>query len=182
MRLSLNDIKTTKNVAIPLGPKTAVRFIATSQNPIAISTVSESGEVNEIMHIPAHTTMARAIVINEQKELLIESKGSFGLAYATANLTIGESQDHEPPPAPPAADNLLAQIREKVRREMGVTREGFLLQNDTGFPGHEIDDDEDEIFEEEIQERKQRQEKEAALAADEEKQSAAPADDNNPGA
>lgn len=70
-------------------------------------------------------------------------------------LQEGEPIDDAPPPPLPVEQNYFAAIRERVRRELGVTRESFLTR-DTVQPGHELDDDQPDLFEEELAEHARR--------------------------
>ncbi|AXL14856.1 hypothetical protein [Microviridae sp.] len=71
-----------------------------------------------------------------------EKGGSTLIDIQTRLSRPGEEIDDKPPPQPAAPDNFLAQIREKVRRDMGVQRESF-----ADFPSrYEVNHD---MFEEE---------------------------------
>lgn len=56
----------------------------------------------------------------------------------------GEKFDQEPPPPPPRPDNFLAQIRERVRQNMGVMREEF-ERHQTIYESGDVD-----MFEEDV--------------------------------
>lgn len=94
----------------------------------------------------------------EGEVLTLRSKTPFGAQVEMRPLQKSEPVDLEEPPLPNPAMNYLAKLREKVRREMGVTREMF-LENDTGLPGYEIEDDTDGLFEEELSELAKLQQK-----------------------
>lgn len=139
--------------SFPIDGKAAVRFVVSSETGGMVSIADdETGEITPIMHFKPGELFSRAIVVKKGTELIFEPSGKkpISLAVDIRPLMKGEMQDFNPPPEPPEANNLLAKIREKVRKEMGVTRESFLLQNDTGYPGHEIDDEEPSLFEEEM--------------------------------
>lgn len=149
MRLSPSDMLPVEGRAeIEGGERFTVRFILNSVTPVGLSYVDEDGEVHKMADFPSGL-FSRAYVFKRVRSLLFEAP-KFSLAYRVWYTQEGEPHDHDAPPPPPRPDNLLAQIREKVRREMGVTREGF-LERDVDFPGYERDDDDDDIFEEEEQ-------------------------------
>lgn len=145
MRLKLNDMQEMQEASFDLGEKTAFRYIISSKEGVTIS-----ADGKEIIHLPPGLH-AKAVVLEKVDKITVKADGKkMSAAFAMTDLTIGEQVDDELPPPPPAGNNLLAQIREKVRREMGVTRENFLLMNDTGFPGYELEDDDPALFEEEL--------------------------------
>lgn len=163
MRLNLNDMQEMQEASFDVGEKTAFRYIISSKEGVTIS-----ADGKEIIHLPPGLH-AKAIVLENVESIKIKADGKkMSAAFAMTDLTVGEQIDDQLPPPPAASNNLLAQIREKVRREMGVTRENFLLVNDTGYPGYELDDDEPELFEEELSavaKAKAEKEKETAAQA-----------------
>ena len=82
-----------------------------------------------------------------QGVLTIDCKGEMDAHYSATEVRLTEYVDNEAPPAPKPPMNILAQMRSAFRAQMGVSREPF--ENDTGYPGHEIDDDVEPMFEEE---------------------------------
>lgn len=52
-------------------------------------------------------------------------KDAYGFAITSKLTSKGEQQDDLPAPDPAPADNYLAMMREKVRQQMGITRENF---------------------------------------------------------
>lgn len=148
MRLAPDAMVSCRDMLdVPLASSYVVlRYLVSSPDGIVLDGVTENGELKTVLHIPAGMHQ-RAIKVRDFVSVRFVAK-KFTVAHMQYDLSVGEQHDHEPPPPPPQPDNLLAQIREKVRLEMGVTREKF-LENDTGLPGYERDDDDDDIFEEE---------------------------------
>lgn len=66
---------------------------------------------------------------------------------------IDEPRHDMPPFIPDTSNNPLKQIRDRVRREMGVMREAFELLSDTGYPGYELEDEVPDEFEEHFAKR-----------------------------
>jgi hypothetical protein len=74
-----------------------------------------------------------------------DAKTLYGCKVISSHYTEYEKVDDIPPPAPPAPENFLAQIREKVRQSMGVTREGF-AEHRSIYEMGDVD-----VFEEDLQ-------------------------------
>lgn len=90
-----------------------------------------------------------------------EAKAEFAYTMTCRELQKGETIDDLPPPAPTQPSNVLARIRNEVRRQMGAQREGFLdFVPEDRLPGYELPDDVEPLFEEE----------EAAIAAQQAKE------------
>lgn len=158
MRMKPSKMRAMSSFTQELPEKAACRFILNSDKGVTVTVTDLEENQHEIMTF-GEGLFTRAFVLEDMQFLIIEprSKGKMSLAFEMQELPKAEAQDFNDPPPPPESNNLLAQIREKVRREMGVTREAFLLQNDTGQPGYEIEDDDPEIFEEEIAELARRE-------------------------
>lgn len=77
----------------------------------------------------------------------VESKKPFVGSYRVTG-TDDEEIGEWPMPDPVGQMNILRQMREEFRRQLGVMREPF--DTDAPWPGHEIDDDEDYLFEEDL--------------------------------
>ena len=71
-------------------------------------------------------------------------------AFKARPLQAGEPVDNIPPPDPAPASNLLKQMQDQFRRQMGVTREEF-SDRPEHLPTYELDDNEPGLFEEEEQ-------------------------------
>lgn len=86
----------------------------------------------------------------------------FGMSVSVNGVELAEPLDMAPPPPRKQSKNLVGKLRDRFRAEQGNVREAF--DNDTGLPGHEIDDDEPVEFEEEqiarINEQQQQQQEE----------------------
>lgn len=76
-----------------------------------------------------------------------DAKTPYGYAIEFKARQTGEPLDDLPPPQPAPADSFLAQVREKVRRSMGVTREAFADRPIGVADQYSVDDD--ALFEEE---------------------------------
>ncbi len=130
-----------KEVSIPLAQRGVLTVKTRGQaqaklhfnegNPVIISS-ADSGNVT-----------ARAPMM-DARELTIEGK-DFGYEVTVREHQTSEPLDDRSVPAPAPASNYLAQVRAKVRSEMGVTRENF-----EQLPSrYELDEDAPYEFEEE---------------------------------
>lgn len=150
-KVSLSNLQSGNSVTISLeAEKNFISFRISCEEAFNLYAVKEDDEIL-VSSYPAGA-YHRGILFEDVDAVIVKAAGKKKV-YVNATvrqLPKAEAQDFNPPPPPAEANNLLAQIREKVRREMGVTRESFLLQNDTGRPGYEIDDEEPDIFEEEL--------------------------------
>lgn len=102
-------------------------------------------------------TMQRLRFRTNSDWLEIDPKGgevSYSVSVGTAQKV--ETQDHDPPPPPKNVRNILHQLRDRYRREMGVIREAF---DDEGFMAsrYVLDEDEGYEFEEEIMDRRRQE-------------------------
>lgn len=97
------------------------------------------------------------------KSLTVASTAQMTAQVIIATRQLEEPHDDAPNPIAEQPNNILAQIRQTVRREMGVQRESF-MENDTGRKNYELDDDADDDFEEEIIEKTEQLNLETAIA------------------
>ena len=79
--------------------------------------------------------------------LTLKTKGEMDTHYGVAEYRVTEYTDDREIPEPKPPMNILAAYRNQLRQSLGVVREPF--DNDTPWPGHEIDDDAPVMFEEE---------------------------------
>lgn len=157
--MRVKDIKSVKSEAIEIGDEKAwITFWVAPKETVTV----EYGDVTLFTLAPGDLYRRTFVIEGDEEGATVEfkSKKDFGLAVKVARLPKKEAQDFNAPPPPPEANNLLQQIRNKVRSEMGVMRESFLLQNDTGHPGYELSDEEPYLFEEEIAEIKKSEQSE----------------------
>lgn len=125
--------------------KNILKVSLASLEPVAIIAVSGSEKITIWTGTCTHNLPIQLIGFTG-----VEFVGKkFGLRVEINGLQISEPINSELPPARPKPANYLQQIREKVRADLGISREAFLA-NDTDLPGYEIGDDEELMFEEEI--------------------------------
>jgi hypothetical protein len=82
-------------------------------------------------------------------ELVAKDKTTLNATYLQRDNS--EEINHDEPPQPKEARNLLQKMRMEFRRNLGVSRESF-LESDTALPGYELDPDDPDMFEEELAE------------------------------
>lgn len=131
------EISTPENFWIKLnvsGPET-----------ISVSGVNQDGEIVPLKH-GSHFKWTRKLT--GYSKLIIQSKKPFGMDYELAGIRDHDPANQEPPWQRPIPRSPLGQARERIRAELGLIRETF--ENETFFPGYEIDDDEDDVFEEDL--------------------------------
>lgn len=153
-----------KSVKIPVPPKCNIHVLAAGEGELMLighAIDEEVGSpilhsVTERLHLKANIEGFAAIEITGKR---------FGLQLSVNGTQLGEKLDKLPPPVKPEPRNLIAKMREKYRQEMGSQREAF-AQNDTGQPGHELDDDAPGIFEEDELELAERNLREQQAKAD----------------
>lgn len=133
-------------LTIPLTTKDFLELDIVGTGTISVDGVLPTGEVGPIICQLHHVHVKHKF--NGFIELHIHSNKSFGYRLVNTAKQIGEPMDDRTPPPPKEPTNILQQMRSVVRQELAANRESFLV-NDTGLPGHEIDDDNDD-FEEEM--------------------------------
>lgn len=145
LRIIQGEWFATKKHQEALTPSASILLTTSSTDPVAISAVDEDGEVIPVLvHNGTQTSNFKLVGF---REIQISCKTLCGVKFSINERQVDEPHNHEAPPAPPMPDNLMAQLREKVRAELGVNRENF-LENDTPFDGYEIPDDAPDVFEE----------------------------------
>lgn len=80
--------------------------------------------------------------------LSVQSDAPFGIRARVTELQTDEPRNDAAPPPRSDEGSLFKRLRDRVRQEMGVTREAF-LERDVPLPGYELDDGDDGLFEEE---------------------------------
>ena len=124
-----------------------------SDTVITVSKIDTQGEEVLIDYVQNGRIRGKEFDVTEFR--LTGPKGSkFKSKVKLATLNHHEDQNHDNPPPPPDANNFLKRIREKVRQEMGVTRESFMVFDGEKSP-YEYDEDEEVMFEEEHQDMMQ---------------------------
>lgn len=88
----------------------------------------------------------------------LSSADPFNYKLELGSVSVFETVDEREIPAQKPPSNILQQMHQEFRRNMGVIREAFGA--DGPWPGYEIEDDEDTLFEEEIA-QKAKEEREA---------------------
>lgn len=137
-----------KNWAEPLPGKCVVVVKTAGEAPVTVETIDGEGFATILSVAPFNTTIRERV---DAVEIRASSPKPFGFDLQVRALQEDEPRNEDPVPEPASVNNYLAMIREKVRREMGVTRESF--DNDTGLPGYELEDDDPGLFEEEMAEQ-----------------------------
>lgn len=148
--INANDwLRIEKEHQQKLSPKSKIELRAAGIEQVVAIVVDMAG--NEIpvandYNLSLSTSLAGFCVIK------LQSKKPFGLYLKVIESQLDEPRHDEPAPKRDNTNNLLARMREKVRQELGVTREAF-AERDIDLPGYEISEDDEGDFEEEMAER-----------------------------
>lgn len=164
--------ETTKDVMVNLQGKTHVLIQATGEAPIQVLAHNQG----QVIPVYTSTLFRKTFNLEGFEALQLKSSKTFGYHIGIKQRQEVEPTDNEAPPPVTESGNVLKRMRDKVRSELGITREAFLTR-DIDLPGYEFDDEEDVMFEEDEialakQQKKEKQDAEKAAAA------AATADDN----
>lgn len=131
-----------------IGPKTDVTLKIPAGANFRLEALDANGEITTLgMYNPSVLTIER-FRLNGYAALMVS--GEYLPEISTRVRQVQEPHDHNPVERKPQPDNMLAKIRQKVKREMGGLQRESFLENDTGLAGYELDEDEPERFEEEI--------------------------------
>lgn len=125
-----------------------IKLNASGPETVSVSGVNADGEIVPLKH-GQHFKWIRKLT--GYSKLIIQSKKPFGMDFELAAI-----RDHDPINLDPAYErpiprSPLGLARERIRAELGLMRETF--ENETLFPGYEMDDEEDDVFEEDLLER-----------------------------
>ena len=152
-----------KDFSCDLPARAAVVLTCPAGTEAEFSLSDKEGEVTKLGTVSTKRMETERYNIGGYTGLHIKQKSPNPIVVSIQDIEIEEPHDDLPPPAPAEPDNVLARLRETVRREMGVQREAF-LEADPGFTGYEIDDDDPGEFEEEILDDLERKAAEQARA------------------
>lgn len=125
-----------------------IKLNVSGPETISVAGVNHDGEIVPLKH-GQHFKWTRKLT--GYSKLIIQSKKPFGMDYELAGIRDHDPANQDPPWQRPIPRSPLGQARERIRAELGLIRETF--ENETFFPGYEMDDDEDDIFEEDLLER-----------------------------
>lgn len=141
------DWKRAKGVMeYPLPERAHIRLRLSGSDEYTITATDEDGIETVLQHVVPKTAFAVpkwSDVIEGYTSLKVKpsnNKNEYGMQCQITARQTSEPLDDELPPPPAEKSNLLAKMRDEFRRSLGDTRERF--DNDTLFPGYEIDDDE----------------------------------------
>ncbi|AXH76483.1 MAG: hypothetical protein [Microviridae sp.] len=141
-------------IDIPTSAKTAIDIDACSLGTLSLhATCIDTGEEITLMVCQHQLHVKRQFDGFTNMEL--RSTKPLSARVLTNGKQVSEPMDDRTPPPPKEPTNILQQMRQVIKSELAANRESFLV-NDTGLPGHEVDDDDDN-FEEEMLEATQEQ-------------------------
>ena len=139
-----------KDAGHSIGKSISIDLQAT-ENMVRLSGASLAAVEAELDGKPVFVTQAGNFNLKglrlPQGTLILTSKKEIDLNFWVTEYRRKEYIDDREVPEPKPSMNVLAQMRNEFRRQMGVIREPF--DSDAPWPGHEIDDEAPMMFEEE---------------------------------
>lgn len=167
----------TKEQDIEISGDTWCVIHASGPKTIVVEGIDEHGEAKAIQSGENFILRKRLRGFNKLK---LHSTQPFGFSIELSEVRGIEPINSDPVYERPIPRNPLAQARERIRQELGIYRETF--ENETFYPGYEMDDEDEEMFEEDIVEaaKAARSAREAHTEAKDTKEAPTPPNPPNP--